>query len=55
MNFQKGFRTEQTSKSFHIHTTIAQSPVLKTKQRARPTEVLSKVEQEKRELEEVKK
>lgn len=55
LNFQKGFRAPQNVKQFHIHTTIPQSPALKTKQRTRPTEVTSKDDQEKRQMEEAKK
>lgn len=54
-NFQKGFRTETAMKQFHAHSTIPQSPALKTKQRVRPTEVLSKEEQDKKDLDEAKK
>lgn len=39
-------------KPFHIHSTIPQSPALKTKQRARPSEMVSK---EDKELENAKK
>lgn len=55
LNFEKGFRAERNVKPFHIHTTIPQSPALKTKQRVRPTEVMSKDELEKKQLEEAKK
>lgn len=33
-------------KPFHIHSTIPQSPALKTKQRARTTDMVSKEEKE---------
>lgn len=45
----------QDTKPFHFHTTIPQSPTLKTKQRARPTVGLSKEDQETKKLEDAKK